>query len=68
MSQEQWILDRLKIGPLTPIEALEGSGCLRLAARVEELRRKGYNITTEMVEKNGKRFARYTLAGGKKNA
>jgi hypothetical protein len=61
MTQEQWILDRLKIGPLTPIEALEGSGCLRLAARIEDLRRKGHEITTEMVEKNGKRFARYRL-------
>ena len=36
-------------------------GVFRLAARIEELRKKGHNILTENVKKNGKEFARYTL-------
>ena len=37
-SQTQWILEALKRGPLTPIAALEGCGCFRLAARIKEER------------------------------
>lgn len=47
---------------LTPIEALRRFGCLRLAARVSDLRRDGLQIESETVEANGKRFARYRLA------
>jgi hypothetical protein len=46
---------------LTPIEALRRFGCLRLAARVSDLRRDGLQIESETVEANGKRFARYRL-------
>jgi hypothetical protein len=56
------ILKYLETGrALTPIEALQTMGVFRLAARIEELRKKGHNILTENVKKNGKEFARYTL-------
>lgn len=35
---------------LTPIEALRRFGCLRLAARVSDLRRDGLQIESETVE------------------
>lgn len=52
----------LTAGTITPIEALNIFGCFRLGARIWDLKHKGFNILTEMVEENGKRFARYKLA------
>jgi len=46
---------------LTAYEALEDAGCLRLAARIKDLRDKGHNIVTEMVRANGKQYAGYYL-------
>jgi len=47
----------------TPLDALYGVGCFRLAARIEELRHLGHNITTtiETTQGTGKRIARYRL-------
>lgn len=62
-SQENRILDYLKSGrSLTPLEALDLFGCLRLSARIKKLREMGYSIVTHTEERNGKRFARYSLA------
>jgi hypothetical protein len=45
---------------LTQLEALTQFGCLRLAARIANLRDKGFNVETDMVTlENGKRVARY---------
>ena len=60
------ILKYLETGEgLTPLEALQGMGVLRLAARIEDLRKAGHNIITEEVKHNGKSFARYHLVKGK---
>ncbi len=61
MSQNEWILDRLQKRPITALDALEGCGCFRLAARINELRQRGHNIITEKVEMFDKSFARYRL-------
>lgn len=61
MSQESRILQHLKTSPITPLEALSNYGCLRLAARISDLRGRGHKITTEMVGRDGKRFAKYRL-------
>lgn len=66
MTQEQQILNHLKTEPITPIEALEQYGCFRLAARIADLRRDGYEIHTEMVERGDKRWARYHLLSTEK--
>ena len=50
---------------LTALEALQMMGVFRLAARIDELRKKGHNILTEEVSQGGKTFARYHLAKGK---
>jgi hypothetical protein len=60
-SQDLLILEHLKRGPITPLEALSLYGCFRLAARVNDLRKKGIHIETEDVEENGKRYARYFI-------
>jgi hypothetical protein len=61
MSQEQQILSHLKRKPLTPLEALSDYGCLRLAARVHDLRAKGHIIETKEVVRNDKRYAQYWM-------
>jgi hypothetical protein len=62
MSQTQWILNRLKQGPVTAIDALDGCGCFRLAARINDLRLSGYDIETQTLElPNGKHVAQYHL-------
>jgi hypothetical protein len=61
MSQTNEILAYMSKKPITPIEALKRFGCLRLAARINDLRDAGHFINTELVVKNGKKFARYSL-------
>ena len=65
MTQTQWILETLRKRPLTPLEALHGCGCLRLAARILDLKNQGHNIVREMVTDGEKTFARYRLARSK---
>ena len=61
-SQLSQILNHLQDGrSLTPVQALIAYGCFRLAARVQNLRDKGHNIETKMIEKDGKYFARYRM-------
>lgn len=50
---------------ITAMDALGMMGVFRLAARIEELRKKGHNIVTEEVTQNGKTYARYHLVKGK---
>ena len=61
MSQKTAILDMLKRGPVTPLDALSKIGCFRLAARVKELREEGHPIVTHIEHQGDKDFARYEL-------
>lgn len=65
MSQVNQILSHMKSGPITAVEALSLYGCFRLAARINDLRESGIEISTTIIERGGKRFASYSLAGGK---
>ena len=50
---------------LTALEALDRFGCSRLAARIEELRRAGWPVVSELVPVgNGKKVSQYRLAPG----
>jgi hypothetical protein len=66
-TQNEEILAHLKSGrAISPLEALERYGSMRLGGRIHELRQQGHDIVTDMVTKNGKRYAEYrltTLAG-----
>jgi len=67
MTQEQEILVHMKeVGPITAIQALTAYGVMRLAARINTLRDKGYGIITEYHTKQirpGKtvKYAKYRL-------
>jgi len=67
MTQTQAILTWLNNGPITPQDALQHIGCMRLASRIDELRKAGHTITTEMVTSNGKEHARYHLSKEKRH-
>ncbi|AIT09102.1 hypothetical protein LO80_03375 [Candidatus Francisella endociliophora] len=61
MSQEKQILEHLKSGKeLTPLEALLEYGCMRLGARIYDLRVKGHEIVN--VSKDVK-YATYKMVG-----
>ena len=47
---------------ITQLQALEKWGCMRLSARINELRKIGLPIITKTIHANGKSFARYTIA------
>lgn len=61
-SQNEWVLAALQRGPLTPLDALDGCGCFRLAARIKDLRDAGHDIhTTDHTLASGKVVAKYSL-------
>lgn len=65
-SQTDQILNYLQAGNvLTSLEALRKFNCLRLGARIYDLRQQGYVINSLMIkdDKSGKRYARYSLVG-----
>ena len=48
-SQCNQIIDYMKKhGSITPLEAVQHIGCLRLSGRIFDLKKAGYNITSEM--------------------
>lgn len=57
------ILVALKNGEkITPLSALEKFGCLRLSARIWDLRHEGYPIVTKNITTpQGKSIAEYSL-------
>jgi hypothetical protein len=62
-SQTAQILDHLKKGRvITPLKALHRFGCLRLAARIKDLRNDGHPILKEWETDGHKKWARYSLA------
>ena len=62
MSQTNEIISMLKQGrTLTPLQALNGYGIMRLAARIHDIRGMGYDVLTTTIATNGKRFAGYKL-------
>ena len=62
MSQASMIMEMLKAGPVTAMDALERANCFRLAARIADLRQQGIEIETETVTTpTGKHIAQYKL-------
>ena len=62
-SQSDLILEHMKKGlSITPMEALDLCGCWALSSRISDLRREGHGIVSQIVERDGKRFAKYSLA------
>ena len=65
MSQTKEILTILESGrTITALDALRECGCMRLAARILDIRGMGYDVLTTTIATNGKRFAGYKLIEG----
>jgi len=63
MTQYERILKCLKSGQtLTPLEALERFGCLRLGARVYDMKKNGVPVKSEPIKVGERKWvARYSL-------
>lgn len=67
MTQSEEILRYMELaGSITPAVAYEEIGCLRLAARISDLRKRGYKIASEYVTRKNRwgrkvTFCRYRL-------
>lgn len=67
MNQKEMILRYMaEYGSITPVDALREFGCMRLAARIADIRADGvdvYRIMEKAVNRYGDtvRFARYTI-------
>lgn len=46
-SQQECVLEHLKVKPITPMEALNLYGCFRLSSIIHRLRRLGHDIQTQ---------------------
>ena len=66
MTQQEQVTKRLRRGWTTALDALKDCGCMRLAARVLEMRQGGLTIADKWVEQGGKRFKSYRIVGGSK--
>lgn len=62
MSQNALILNYLQKGrKLSPLVALRLFNCWALSSRASDLKKKGHKIKSEMIKKNGKFYAEYSL-------
>ena len=62
IAQTKKILEWLKAGhSITPLEALQKFGCMRLSGRIYDIRHMGYNIITDYERSENARYARYWL-------
>ena len=63
-TQCDYLLEYLeRYNSITPMEALNAFGCMRLGARISDLRADGYDITTEINPKGRKKYAIYRYYG-----
>jgi hypothetical protein len=60
MTQHEHLAKVLRVWT-SPLEALQKVGTMKLATRVGEMRRAGYEIQDRWQEANGKRFKAYRL-------
>ncbi len=61
-SQISRILDYMLAGnSITPLLALQMFGSFRLGGRIYDLKKAGWNVQTEIVQSNKKKFASYRI-------
>jgi hypothetical protein len=66
MTQNEILIDLMKQGWVSPAMALAGAGCMRLAARVHDIKAMGYCVISRTVIENGRggrkvRFKEYRI-------
>lgn len=64
LTQAEAVLALLRLRPagITPMTAINELGCMRLAARIKELRDAGHDIATVSETRNGRTYARYVYS------
>jgi hypothetical protein len=68
-SQSTEILAHLRAGlSITPLDAFKRFNCLRLGARIYELKARGHDIYSVYERSGEKRYCRYFLRKGKPSA
>lgn len=67
-TQNDRVLARLRRGPLTSMQAFRELGCTRLSARIWDLRRQGYDISSPVKTSGKAHFAEYRLNEKKRRA
>lgn len=66
-TQNDMVLELLKKGPVTALDIFKKTGSMCAAERVRDLREKGYNIVTKMIDlPSGKRVGKYFLITAKR--
>ena len=61
-SQCKAILKHLKDGyKITQLDALRKFGCMRLGARIYDLKQRGIPVVKEMIKRGSKSFAQYYI-------
>ena len=74
MTQCERVLKYMEdFGSINPLEAIADLGCMRLASRVSDLKRKGYEIESRRVKSKNRygksvHFAEYRLTEERTNA
>lgn len=69
VTQCQKIVNYMKtFGSITPLEAVSDLGCMRLAFRINDIKKMGYRVKTELISGKNRlgestRFAKYSLEG-----
>ena len=62
MSQSKEILAALKHGDrITPIDALNRFGCMRLASRISDLKREGHTILDKTIRNGKTHYSEYYM-------
>lgn len=59
--QREKVLDALRQGPLSTLQARNELFIMSIAARIFELKQKGYNIATYPLKAGSKKIAQYVL-------
>lgn len=71
-TQTQLVLDYImECGSITPLDAIRDLGCMRLASRISDLKKQGYDIESKpeaVLNRWGKKcyIKRYSLRGDAK--
>jgi hypothetical protein len=61
-SQTESILRHLKAGhAISPLDALRRYGCMRLGARIWDLRQAGHRIERRLIDDGRRRYAEYRM-------
>ncbi|MGZ4956191.1 MAG: helix-turn-helix domain-containing protein [Methylobacter sp.] len=62
--QREKVLDHLRQGPLSTLQARNELFVMSIAARIFELKQRGFNIVTHYVMAGDKKIAQYVLLSG----